>query len=114
MLKNYHINDGDIDSELYSQIRNSKRPTNEIKMMYSPPEDPFSPNEEVNGINWCINKNIEVPHGLGIRPPTHIKKEFQNNICRTELDSLLALLPLKCWIFHLGECNRYVVLVIII
>ena len=31
MLKNYHVNDGAIDSELYSQIRNSKRPTNEIK-----------------------------------------------------------------------------------
>ena len=58
MLKNYHINDGAIDSELYSQIKKSKRPTKEIKMIYFPPEDPVLPNEEVNGLNWCMNKNI--------------------------------------------------------
>ena len=108
MLKNYHINDDAIDSELYSQIRNSKRLTKEIKMMYAHPEDLILPNEEVNSINWCINKNISEPPGLGIRPPTHIKKEFQNHIFRTEVDSLLAFLPLMFWIFHLGECNRYV------
>ena len=46
-------------------------------MIYSPPEDPVLPNEEVNGLSWCMNKNIEEQPGLGIRPPTHIKKEFQ-------------------------------------
>ena len=55
-----------------------------------------------------MNKIIKEPFGLCIRALTHIKKEFQNNILRTELESLLAFLLLKFWIFHLGECNRYV------
>ena len=45
-------------------------------MIYSPPEDPVSPNEKINGLNWCMNKNIEEPPGLGTRPPTHIKKVY--------------------------------------
>ena len=94
MSKNYHVNDGAIDSELYSQIRSWKRSTKEIKIIYSPPGDPDPPNEKVNGLSWCMDTNIGEPDGLGIHPPSHINKEFQNTIFRTELESFLAFLPL--------------------
>ena len=50
-FKNYHTNDDVINSELCNQIRKSTRPSKEIKMMHSPPEEPVPPNEEVYGLN---------------------------------------------------------------
>ena len=51
MLNKYHTNDDDIDSDLYNQIQTLTRPSKEIKMMYSHPEEPVSPNEYIDGIN---------------------------------------------------------------
>ena len=56
MLNKYHTNDDDIDSDLYNQIQTLTRPSKEIKMMYSHPEEPVSPNEYIDGINWHMDK----------------------------------------------------------
>ena len=54
-----------------------------------------------------MNTKLDPPAGLGNRPKTSIKHEYRYHF-PTELDSLLAFLPVKFWVYHLNECNRYV------
>ena len=65
-----------------------------------------SKSERINGLKWELNGKLQAPLGLGYRGKTRIK----NNISpfETEVESLLAFLPLKFWVYHLNECNRYV------
>ena len=53
-----------------------------------------------------MNGKLQPPPGLGLRPDTKIKNNC--SIFSSELESLLAFLPLKFWVYHMEECNRYV------
>ena len=77
-------------------------------MNYGPPCNDIHNNEELDGLHWSMNKNIDHPEELGIHPLSHIKEEYQKKILKTEIWLLLAFLPLKFWLFHLNECNKYI------
>ena len=105
---NYHTNEGGAGSELYNQIRYGNRPVKDIEMLYCPNDNEINLEEEIDGLNWEINKNLAHPSGVATLPPTNIKYKYRNKVFRNELDSLLAFLPLRFWLFHLNECNRFV------
>ena len=53
-----------------------------------------------------MNGKLQPPVGLGFRPGTRIKEN--TSVFSSELESLLAFLPVRFWVYHLNECNRYV------
>ena len=59
-----------------------------------------------------MNGTLNAPPGLSYRQKTKMKfiddSKCGQNLFRTELESFLAFLPLKFWVFHLNECNKYV------
>ena len=63
--------------------------------------------EDVDGLLWTPNEDIQKPLGLAEKQKTTIKPEFRENRFTTPLDSLLAFLPLPFWERHLNETNKY-------
>ena len=65
-----------------------------------------SKSEKINGLKWDMNGKLYAPAGLAYRPKAKINKTGEEKF-RSEVESLLAFLPLKFWVFHLNECNKY-------
>jgi len=65
-----------------------------------------SKSEKINGLKWDMNGKLNAPAGLAYRPKAKINKTGEEKF-RSEVESLLAFLPLKFWVFHLNECNKY-------
>ena len=108
IYRDYNLHDGKSTVEMYQNIRKSKNPLEGIDMSYCPLTDRGKLTENIKGINWEMNKNIQPPLGLGTRPPTHLKSDFRGNIFKTPLESFLAFLPIKFWIHHVHESNKYI------
>ena len=105
---NYNVNTEANFSQIYNEIRKSNQITKEIPMyQFVPHGDEKKKYESINGLKWEMNTKLDPPAGLGNRPKTSIKHEYRYHF-PTELDSLLAFLPVKFWVYHLNECNRYV------
>ena len=62
--------------------------------------------EKSRGLTW--NKNVEIDAPCGIRPDrsTFLKREHREKF-RSEIESLLAFLPVGFWLYHLKETNNY-------
>ena len=104
----YNINSEKNTSQTYNKIRKCHDSLHDSKMsLILPNEKTFTRNESIDGLRWEMNTSLDPPAGLGCRPKTSIKHEFRN-FFPTELDSLLAFFPLKFWVYHLNESNRYV------
>ena len=87
--------------------------TNDISMTpLSDDHNVEGKSERINGLKWEMNGTLNAPPGLSYRQKTKMKfidgSKCGENLFRTELESLLAFLPLKFWVFHLNECNKYV------
>ena len=66
-----------------------------------------SKSEQINGIKWDMNGRLNAPPGLSYRQKTKIKATDDSNDgkqrFRSELESLLAFLPLRFCVYHLNE-----------
>ena len=108
LYTNHHIVEGTESCQIYNKIRRSKNLTNDTSFKYAPPRNGTgNEREEINGLSWEMNGSIDPPAGIGFRAPTHLKDIYRNTIFKTELESLLAFLPISFWLYHLNECNRY-------
>ena len=61
---------------------------------------------ENGGLLWKKNKDLERPQGIRPETKTHLKEDTKH-MFRTELESFLALVPMRFWVHHLHETNRY-------
>ena len=104
---NHNVNDETNYGKCYSTIRHSRNLDSDLIMSFSTERGGVSSTiEQTNGLKWEMNGKLQAPSGLGIRPKTKIKGNL--SCFSTELDSLLAFLPLRYWVHHLVECNKYV------
>ena len=104
---NHNVNDEKNYGKYYSTIRHSRNLDSDLTMSFSTERGGVSSTiEETNGLKWEMNGKLQAPSGLGIRPKTKIKGNI--SCFSTELESLLAFLPLRYWVHHLEECNKYV------
>ena len=104
----YNVNSEANFSQIYNEICKSNQITRKIPMYQLVPHgDEKKKYESINGLKWEMNTKLDPPAGLGNRPETSIKYEYRYHF-PTELDSLLAFLPVKFWVYYLNECNRYV------
>ena len=58
------------------------------------------------GLKWKKDLDMETPKGLRPMQKTRLLPDTRYKF-RTELESFLALLPMKFWIIHVNETNRY-------
>ena len=101
---NHNVND---ETKCYSTIRHSKNLESDLSMFFETQRgSESSTTEHTNGLKWEMNGNLQAPTGLAFRPKTKIRGNI--SCFSTELESLLAFLPLKYWVKHLEECNNYV------
>ena len=103
----YNVHNESNFSQIYNEIRRAPDFSNTSMNNITPNESNEVKEEIIEGLRWNINAKLAPPAGLGCRPKTSIKHEYRN-FFPTELDSLLAFLPVKFWVYHLNECNRYV------
>ena len=107
----YHVNSENNLGYNYNKIRHT---TSEDISMAPWVEDKKkkSNSEQINGLKWDMNGRLNAPQGLSYRQKTKIIETDDSNggkqTFRTELESLLAFLPLRFWVYHLNECNKYV------
>ena len=106
----YHVNSEKNLGYNYNKIRHTK--TEDISMTpWVEDEMKKSKSEQINGIKWDMNGRLNAPPGLSYRQKTKIKAIDDSNDgkqrFRSELESLLAFLPLRFWVYHLNECNKY-------
>ena len=103
----YNVNIESNYSHSYNSIRHSRDLENDFQMSLMTSRDTkTSKSEKINGLKWELNGKLQAPLGLGYRGKTRIKNNSSS--FETEVESLLAFLPLKFWVYHLNECNRYV------
>ena len=62
--------------------------------------------EKSRGLTW--NKNVEIDAPCGIRPDrsTYMISQYHEKF-RSEIESLLAFLPVGFWLYHLKGTNNY-------
>ena len=58
------------------------------------------------GLTWKKNEEIEAPSGLLPDRKSYLKEQYKNKF-KTEIESLLAFLPIPFWVHHLRETNKY-------
>ena len=104
---NHNVNDDTNFGKCYSTIRHSRNLDSDLKMAFLTERGGVSSSiEKTNGLKWEMNGKLQAPSGLGVRTKTKIKGNI--SCFSTELESLLAFLPLTYWVHHLHECNKYV------
>ena len=103
----YNVNHESNLGQSYKSIRHSIDLESDISMTLDTKRgNRSSKSERIYGLKWEMNGNLQAPSGLGIRQKTKIRS--RNTTFSTELESLLAFLPLRFWVYHMNECNRYV------
>ena len=58
------------------------------------------------GLTWNKNVEIDAPHGIRPDSSTYLISQYRENF-RSEIESLLAFLPVGFWLYHLKETNNY-------
>ena len=64
------------------------------------------------GLTWKKNEEIEAPSGLLPDRKSYLKEQYKNKF-KTEIESLLAFLPIPFWVHHLRETNKYMRMMVV-